>query len=71
MLSACNCEKRDFCCSAEGSFSIARHTVSAYWVVNVETTLVVAMPMSIAKMSRKIFVCCLVCIFGCKGSKKS
>lgn len=70
MLSADICEKRGFCCSCGSLFSIVWHMTLAYSVVKRATTEVVAMLMSIAKKSVRIWVCCLVFIRVAKLLKK-
>ena len=62
MLSADSLENSGFCSSCCSLFSIVWHTTLAYSVVKIETTEVVAMPMTIAMMSVKICVCCLLFI---------
>ena len=71
MLSADICEKRGFCCSWGSLFSIVWHTILAYSVVKIETTEVVAMPMSIAMISVRMCVCCLVFIRDAKLLKNA
>ena len=71
MLSADSWENSGFCCSWGSLFSIVWHITLAYSVVKRETTEVVAMLMSIAKMSVKICVCCLVFIRSAKLLKNA
>ena len=56
-----------FCCSL---VSIVLHIISAYSVVKHDSTLVVAMPISIATNRMKIFECSLVFISIAKVRKK-